>query len=297
MILDKPIFNEALHTYTNQKYNYEYISATTLIGLFKQPFNTDFWSLYNAGRRIMNISDEDKKKYSSKLAQNGLDFDKKDINNLNDVLFKVLGIESYNLLNKQQEELANWKITTDKANATGTEIHKGKEDDIIRRGIDLNHYGLISNVGKTNQDILENLFLLEDGVYPELRLWHNGYKVAGTSDKVTIETIAGKRFIDIDDYKTNKKIDTQSYYNEYKREYTMMQYPVNNLQDCKFIHYSLQTSLYAYLLECFGFVVRNIKFTHLVLNEDKKIEQEIDYNVNYLRSDVVNILNCYQKSK
>ena len=42
-----------------------------------------------------------------------------------------------------------------------------------------------------------------------------------------------------------------------------MQYPLNDLDDCNYNHYRLQLSIYAFMLEENGYVVRNVGFHHL----------------------------------
>ena len=49
-----------------------------------------------------------------------------------------------------------------------------------------------------------------------------------------------------------------------------MKPPVNHLMDCNYIHYELQISMYAWMLQQFGFVPRNLAFHHL----GEKIELE-----------------------
>lgn len=295
-MLNRPIFDEPSHTYKNSKEGWFYTSGTTLIGKYKPKFDSDYWSLYNAGRRLVGISDENKTEYSKLLIKYGLDFGKKTVPNLKLALKFVLTDTQYDeLINKQLEELDNWKVITKTATDTGTKIHKEKEDGIKESGSDISRYGFTVTIGNSNHLLLNDLYKLEDGVYTELMVWHNGYKIAGTADKVFIETIGNVRFIDIDDYKTNKKIDTQSYQNKATGEFSKMLAPVNDLQDCNRIHYSLQISLYAYLLECFGYVVRNLKFTHLILDENKEIVKENPYFVNYLRDSVIAILKHHNK--
>ncbi len=293
-MLNKPIFDEASHTYRNPVHNYFYTSGTTLVGLFKPKFDTDYWSLYNAGRRILGISDENKTDYSKLLIKNGLDFANKTDANLRRALILTLGSKYLELDDAQTKEQGDWKANTKLATDAGTKVHKEKEDGLKNTGIDISIYGLsIPVIGVFDE--IDNLALLKDGVYPELMVWNNQYRVAGISDKVTIETQGNIRYVDIDDYKTNKEIKTLSYCNKNTGEYAKMLFPVNHLMECNFIHYSLQLSLYAYLLECFGFVVRSIKFTHIPLNETRtaKLGIEQAYYVKYLRSDIIKMLNHY----
>jgi len=47
-----------------------------------------------------------------------------------------------------------------------------------------------------------------------------------------------------------------------------MKSPIGHLMDCNYIHYELQMSMYAWMLEQFGFTVRNIAFHHLGERQD-----------------------------
>lgn len=299
MILNKPIFNEPSHTYLNSIEGYLYTSVTTLISKYKEQFDSEYWSLYNAGRRLLQIPDDEasKKRYSGMLIGAGLDFGNKTEYNLRKAL-KVILQEKYNLLGSEQlAEKNRWKDNTKKATDAGTKVHKYKEESLLDFGIDLDIFGLDVKVINLLEEI-DNLSKLQDGVYPELMVWNNQFKIAGISDKITIETIGKIRFVDIDDYKTYKKVDTISYLNKATGEYKKMLLPVHHLMDCNFIHASLQLSMYGYFLECFGFTIRNIKFTHIVMNEDKtKILGEQPYYCKYLREECISILKHYDLHK
>ena len=41
-------------------------------------------------------------------------------------------------------------------------------------------------------------------------------------------------------HNTNKEIKTKSYYDSATKKQSMMNYPLNNLQDCSYYHYTLQ---------------------------------------------------------
>lgn len=292
-MLNKPIFNEEQHTYKNNQEGYFYTSVTTLVSKYKQPFDNDYWSLYKAGQKILGISEDNKKDYSKLLLKAGLDFNNKTIDNLRSALKIVLGIYYEDVNKEQVVTQQSWKTISKEATDRGTEVHKKKETNLLESGIDLSRYGLTINVVTESLEHIVNLFELKDGVYPELMIWNNKYRIAGISDKVTIDTVGSTRYIDIDDYKTNKKIDTTSYLNTTTGIHTRMLAPVDDLMDCNFIHYSIQLSFYAYFLELFGFVVRNIKFTHIKLNETNEIVEEQPYYVTYLRPQVIRILEHY----
>lgn len=93
---------------------------------------------------------------------------------------------------------------------------------------------------------------LMDGTYPEMLLWRHDDRVAGRSDKVTIWSTMKKRYMDIGDYKTNKKLKTESFQDR-DGKYRMMLDPISHLMDCEMVHYGLQLSLYQYMGEYHGF--------------------------------------------
>jgi len=79
---------------------------------------------------------------------------------------------------------------------------------------------------------------LEDGVYPEHIVYHEKIGAVGQIDLPMV----ANGFVDIDDYKTNKKIEMESFGGQ------MMLGPVSHLPDCNYWHYSLQLSIYMELI-------------------------------------------------
>ncbi len=140
------------------------------------------------------------------------------------------------------------------------------------------------NVTNTSNSRLLNYHTLKDGIYPELKLWHHDWKIAGRADRCIIETINGKRFIHIEDYKTNKKLHTQSY--QSKGGFQMMKYPIAYLQDCNMNHYTLQLSLYQYMAEYLGFAPGYRKIIHIPNDGE-----ETEYEIQYLKKDIQEILH------
>ncbi len=205
-------FDEASHSYTNMN-GEKYISATTIIGKYKQPF--DSWKVATA--------------YAKK---NG-------------------------------ETAAYWVDAWEKnklaACAKGTAFHKKKEEDLMETNgvVRGNKVVQIVDISKFTEPNI-NYSRLPDGIYPELRLWDHYWHVAGTSDIVEVDG----EYFDMDDHKTNKKIDKESYIHP-KEGRKMMNYPLSGLMDCNLQHYELQLSLYAYMFEKLsGKKCRNLTITH-----------------------------------
>lgn len=241
-----------------------------------------------------------------------------DYENLN-LLFKAVkyaNIPLKNLEEHRNQILEQWKGKRDTANVKGNSYHRGRELNAIARGFEINafdnkeysiHPEILLNAYPDSDDptleVYEELMWnmdfatqkraisnnyyedLPDGFYPELLLWNDDYKIAGTSDKIFIESNRGigTRMVDVDDYKTSAVIDKKSFYVRGKG-HRMMQYPLDNLMDCKHTHYHLQVSVYAYMLEEMGFEVRNVGYHHL----------NFLHKLPYLRDEVIAMLNDYR---
>lgn len=244
-------FNEEQHKYTNEK-GTTYISATQLLGEFKQPFDA------------VAVA----KRYAEKHGQT------------------------------PEYWIAKWNEKRDKACARGTAFHKEQEEYTLGRGVEIAEGRpiVVQNQALIMQ-ATPDLFELPDGLYTELLMWHNGYQLAGQADKVLIETSATRRYVDIDDYKTNERIDTESWKSRVTG-YKMMKPPVKHLMDCNFQHYELQISIYAFMLESAGFTPRNLQFTHHPHeNPDDpfKDTEPVVYPLQYRKKEVLDMISHYRK--
>lgn len=188
---------------------------------------------------------------------------------------------------------AKWADISAKACAKGTAFHKLKEDIMLNSAAIIQEEKAIP-VQKITSFTEPNIdyALLPDGVYPELLMWNHYWHIAGLADIVTIDG----DYFDIDDYKTNKKIDQASFKHP-KTGYKMMKYPLSHVMDCNFMHYSLQISLYAFMLEQLtGKQARNLCFHHhppQLHNPDLVTEEGICYNVRYMKKEVLAMLYMY----
>jgi hypothetical protein len=293
------LFDEPSHSYTTKK-GRQYISATTLIGRYKPPFDADYWSTYKGIERtiteVLNFSGWVK----FKKADGGF----------KTVIERFFRSESEGGASDEEKEMATtakkavleeWDYERNVACRNGTAFHKSKEKEWLDEE---KHevLGKTMDIGKafSSQGTPIELDLLKDGVYSEITLWNNFYEVAGQADIAIVETIDGIRYVDIDDYKTNKKISTESYQNPRTKQRDMMFRPLGSLMDCNFQHYELQMSLYAYMFECYGYVVRSLNFRHYN-NEGTKESPKFEFNRNfpltYRKKEIVKMLNHYDKNK
>lgn len=94
------------------------------------------------------------------------------------------------------------------------------------------------------------------------------------------------------DYKTNKKLDEKSFFDTKTKKSQMMKYPINNLMDCNKVHYTLQLSLYAWMLQQINpdFVVKKLILVHYD-HSGNVTEHEVEY----LKDDVERLLKYHRK--
>ena len=166
--------------------------------------------------------------------------------------------------------LAIWKESADH----GTKVHEELENYITKKTPITEKktaYGL-----KWLKNFISNGNF---EIYPEVIIYSEKLKLCGTID-LLIKNKINNKFI-IMDWKTSKLINKKSYNNK------MGIHPVSeNIEDSKFNHYSLQLSLYRFLLEKFyGLEIYAQSILHLKENECK---EEI---TPYMKNDIINMIN------
>ena len=213
-------------------------------------------------------------------------------------LKKISKISQTRINKKTKEYLQKWE---NKRNL-GTAFHKKQELFDINNDYDINPFTkkkqkLINweiKEGYDNQSFPGNLYQdIPDGYIPEHLIKIDEYKIAGQMDKNFIETINGKRYIDIDDWKTDAEIKIKPGFN-FRQKY--MNFPINHIYDTNYWRYTLKISTYAYILEQEGFTVRNLAFTHVIIDENLNIIKQKKYRIPYKRMEVQQILKFFKKN-
>ena len=199
-------FTAADHKYQsiNLEEAIDWVSVTSLIGLFKKPFDKELQAT--------------KSSKNKKSKWHGLTPD---------------------------EILSIWASTNAVSLDLGTWYHNQREADLLacdtigRLGLNLPVYKPLENDGiKIAPD--QNL---TEGIYPEHMVYLKSIGICGQADRV--EVING--VINIYDYKTNKEIKQQSYKN-WQGVGDKMYEPINHLDDCNYMHYALQLSIYLFIM-------------------------------------------------
>lgn len=274
-------FNEEKHRYWNvNDESKKFISVTTLIEKFGQPFDRDFWSAYKALEKLIP---PDSWKIEKKSLLNTKRFDKS--------ILDVYNITENEFNKTQQDILDAWDEENRKSCERGTKIHAQLENEFYAGGknVELKKFGLGGKFEcRRNYTELD----LPYGVYPE-------YLISRTSDD-GILNIAGQidclvkngNEIVIIDHKTNKKLDLKGGFNTTTKSSVKMLYPLNNLDDCNFNHYQLQLSTYAWMLQKINpnFVIKD-----LILNHYDHEGNNTLYHCDYLKTEVERMLAFYKK--
>ena len=150
------VFKEDVHKYwdlTNP--TAEFISVTTLIERFGQPFNKEFWSMYKSLEKL--IPKEDWKTISKTF---------RDKMKIPEDVYTMYNFTKQDAIKGQQDILDEWQKNNEESCTRGTAIHAELEHSFYKMGTNctLKKFGIggkfVCDKGRTTLD-------LEDGVYPE----------------------------------------------------------------------------------------------------------------------------------
>lgn len=273
-------FENESHTYWNVNDNERYVSVTTLIHKYTQEFDKNFWSAYKALEKLLP---KDSWAIEKKSLLSRQKFDKE--------ILETYDISELDFNKTQQGILDAWDEENRKSCERGTKIHEEIENSFYNhpKDISLQKFGLGGKF-ECRKDYSE--LDLEFGVYPEYLVYRESddgiLRIAGQVDLIVKE---GNE-ITIIDHKTNKKIDQKSGFNSATKSSSKMKYPLNNLMDCNFYHYTLQLSTYAWMLQKINpnFVIKD-----LILNHYDHQGKNTLYHCEYLKDDVERMLKHYKK--
>ena len=279
---DEVFFNDDTHTYYNKLNMSQYISVTSLIDKYRQGFDVEFWSKYKALEALMD-GDVFSLIKGGLLSTKKFNFELINKYNINPTLFE----------SKCNEIKQSYEDAKNKACTRGNEIHKNMENGFYgNKTFDFSKYGLSGVCG----DFLcnKNYYQLDldRGVYPEFLISktfnNNLLRISGQMDLLIIDHSDAY----ILDWKTNEEIKKTSYFDRGRKTHQMMKFPLNNIQDCNYWHYTLQLSTYAYLLQQIrpDLNIGGLKIVHF----DHDNKQNV-YDVDYLKSDVERMLKHYEK--
>lgn len=177
---------------------------------------------------------------------------------------------------ESSELIAKW----DAARDYGTKIHKEIED-YLKEGKYPEEVKSVYAV-----EWLKKYQLKSDmDIFSEIKVYSTELNIAGSIDILAHDKKADT--YEVIDWKTSKNIETKSFNDK------MGTHPVtSNLQDCKFVHYSLQLSFYRYILEqYYGLTINNQLIAHL------KEDGCTGYVGRYYQKEVIDIITDQKNNK
>ena len=257
-----------------------FTSVTTMIHEYTQPFDKDFWSAYKALEKLLP---KDKWNVEKKSLLNTKKFDK--------VLLEMHEINENDFNREQQFILDEWDNENRKSCERGTKIHADLENSFYQKkeNIDISKFE-IGGKFECRKDYSD--LDIENGIYPEYlisRVSEDGkLRIAGQIDLLVKK---GNKII-IADWKTNKEIKTKSFFNSSTKTSVKMKFPLNNLDDTNYWHYTLQLSTYAWMIQKINpeFEIEDLVLVHF----DHKDNMTV-YHLPYLKEEVVRMLNHFKK--
>lgn len=274
-------FEEEAHIYYDvTKPEQKFISVTTLIHSFTQPFDSSFWSAYKVLEKLLTKEQwviEKKSLLATKV------FDKS--------ILELYDISEDEFNKEQQAILDAWDLENRNSCERGTKIHADLENSFYKKkqNIDLSKY----QIGGKFECIKDHNELdLENGVYPEYlisRISDDGkLRIAGQIDLL----VKKGNSITILDWKSNKEIKQKSFYDNKTRTSQKMKYPLNNLDDANYWHYTLQLSTYAWMVQKLNpeFEIEDLVLVHFDHNDNMTV-----YHLPYLKDEVIKMLAFYKK--
>ena len=206
-----------------------------------------------------------------------------------------------------------WDNETERAINLGNFYHNQRESDMLdfktieRNGTEV---PIVKPLINENGIKLAPDQKLTDGVYPEHLVYLKSVGLCGQAD--VVEVVDG--YININDYKTNKEIKEKGYTN-WEGITSKMFKPINHLDDCNLNHYSLQLSIYAYIIKKHNpslkigkLTIQHVKFKQIgedengyPINEHYNGEPILDeikmYEVPYLKDEVNSLIMWLKDNK
>jgi len=205
-----------------------------------------------------------------------------------------------------------WTSEGDRGMSNGTKYHDEREADLLsintieRSGRAIPIIKPIYNNGVKEAPIQK----LTEGIYPEHFVYLKSAELCGQADRVEVV----QTMVDVIDYKTNKEIKKESFRN-WEGVSQMMTGPVAHLEDCNFNHYSLQLSIYMYMILKHNpiykpnkLVLHHILFEqqgedehgYPILKKDNEgnaiVKDVVPYELPYLKSEVIGMINWLKEN-
>jgi len=240
-------FDEINHIYRHD--SQIITSVTQRLKTFAKSFESHYWAAYGVVKNTMGEAEFQAAK-PTKIP---------DIKWLEEQMLNFPDVDFSKLIEAQEN---SWEVGGSKASIKGTAGHKEEEKLALEAKQNRSPFNMKIYEVRTSAYVredglkisnIEDLALLEDGMYPEQLCWYLPFYM-GTSDRVYIETINSKRYVDLVEFKFVKTID--------KTSQEKMHYPIQHVANCRYNRFALQLTMYAKCFEIAGFNVRKLAILH-----------------------------------
>lgn len=209
---------------------------------------------------------------------------------------------------------AIWKKETDRSTEAGDWYHRKRETDLTNLDVlDVNgvSYTITKPTHQDNYKLAPPQKLQNNTIYPEYMVYSMTDQICGQSDKVEVSD----NRVNITDYKTIKTLKTEGFIN-WEGMTTRMLKPIDHLDDCHLVHYTLQLSIYLYMILKHNpqfkpgiLTIEHIKFKlesmdeygfpiYFKDNNNQFVVEDItNYKVPYMKEEVLAIINDFKNNK
>jgi hypothetical protein len=269
-------YNDEEHKYWTKEGELLCTSVTTVVKAFEN-FDKEFWLSYKALERIIP---EEFKSIKKLLLKSKV---------FNEHYLKLYDVDKEEFLDVRNTIEQEWAAKAKKATDRGLKIHKQFEDGhMVGKTKELKTLGL---GGKFKTDT-SNKIQPGKGIYPELLLSRisedKELRLAGQADLIIVDGYD----VYVIDYKTSEKIETSSYFDSNARKKVTMKYPLTNIEDSNFWHYTMQLSTYAWMIEKINpkFNIKKLIIIHIDHSNNVK-----EYECEYRKKEVERMLGYFKK--
>ena len=220
------------HIYQDTRNSRILVSVTTEIKKYKEPFQSDFWSLYKAFQASGYYVKSQLKDYSGFFV-NGVWYD-----------FEQLK-KATKLTVTQADIQKNWAKIKEEGTRLGSQIHLYAQDGLERRFPSRSHYTPMQTM--VNQFLHENYFCDSPGwMHIKSELVVGNRFLGGQIDNLSIKLATNGLWVR--DYKTDKEI-------KYENPFQKLKGPLSHLDDCNKNKYDIQVSIYRKIMEEAGILI------------------------------------------